>query len=82
MVWDFPVISRVFWAKERSVIKNLYLHLILASRSGQLGIIAIAAVIVGIIVHLMKIPHRNWVISISVLVALMALYLMWETKFW
>lgn len=67
--------------KEESVIKPLFAFN-LGIEVGQLGIIAIIAVIVGIIVHLMKIPHRNWVISISVLVALMALYLMWETKFW
>lgn len=67
--------------KEDSVVKPLFAFN-LGIEVGQLIIESLFLAITLLVVKLIKIPHPIWSKIISFLIMILALYLMWETKFW
>lgn len=67
--------------QEESVVKPLFAFN-LGIEVGQLIIVSIFILITYLVVRWIKIPHSMWSKIISIIIAVLALYLMWETKFW
>lgn len=67
--------------KEDSVVKPLFAFN-LGIEVGQLIIESLFLAITLLVVKLIKIPHPIWSKIISFFISILALYLMWETKFW
>lgn len=72
---------RSLMGKEDSIIKPLFAFN-LGIEVGQLGIITILFAIAFTVIQLFKIPHKIWAYGLSGVAAIMAIYLMYETKFW
>ncbi len=49
---------------------------------GQLLIVAVFLLLSLIINKLLKVPVKYWILTVSIITALLSLSLMWETKFW
>ena len=67
--------------QEDSVVKPLFAFNV-GIEIGQLLIVSIFMAITYLVVRWVKIPHPTWSKIISFIIAALALYLMWETKFW
>lgn len=67
--------------QEESVVKPLFAFNV-GIEIGQLLIVSIFMAITYLVVRWIKIPHPTWSKIISSIIAALALYLMWETKFW
>ena len=67
--------------QEESVVKPLFSFNV-GIEIGQLLIVSIFMAITYLVVRWIKIPHPTWSKIISSIIAALALYLMWETKFW
>lgn len=67
--------------QEDSVVKPLFAFNV-GIEIGQLLIVSIFMAITYLVVRWVKIPHPTWSKIISSIIAALALYLMWETKFW
>ncbi|MEP7266501.1 MAG: HupE/UreJ family protein [Saprospiraceae bacterium] len=67
--------------KEESVVKPLFAFNI-GIEIGQLLIVFLFMAITYLFVNFFKIKHSKWSKLISGIIVLLALYLMWETKFW
>ncbi|MEP7323093.1 MAG: HupE/UreJ family protein [Saprospiraceae bacterium] len=72
---------RSLMGKEDSIIKPLFAFN-LGIEVGQLGIITLLFVIAFTVIRIFKIPHKIWAYGLSGIAAIMAIYLMYETKFW
>lgn len=67
--------------KEESVVKPLFAFN-LGIEAGQIGIVIAQMLITFLVFSLLKIKQPAWTKLVSGIAALMALFLMWETKFW
>lgn len=67
--------------KEESVVKPLFAFN-LGIEVGQLGIITCLFLAAYFVIKLLKLEHKIWAYGLSVAAAIMAIYLMYETKFW
>ncbi len=67
--------------QEESVVKPLFAFNV-GIEIGQLLIVSIFMAITYLVVRWIKIPHPTWSKILSFIIAALALYLMWETKFW
>jgi HupE / UreJ protein len=72
---------RSLMGKEDSIIRPLFAFNI-GIEVGQLGIITILFVLAFTVIQLFKVPHKIWAYGLSGIAAIMAIYLMYETKFW
>lgn len=67
--------------KEESIVKPLFAFN-LGIEVGQLLIVLILMIIAWVVLRFLKISLSIWSRFLSVAVGLLAIYLMWETKFW
>lgn len=67
--------------QEESVVKPLFAFNV-GIEVGQLIIVSLFMAITYFVVRWIKVPHPIWSKIISFFISILALYLMWETKFW
>jgi hypothetical protein len=67
--------------KEESVVKPLFAFN-LGIEAGQIGIVLALMLLSFLVMGLVKIKQPVWTRLVSGIAAVMALFLMWETKFW
>lgn len=67
--------------KEESVVKPLFAFN-LGIEVGQIFIVSIFVILSFLILKMGKISHTLWSKIVSGIIAFLAIYLMWETKFW
>ncbi len=68
-------------SKEQSLVQAL-LAFNIGIEIGQLLIVAVAVGIASLFINVLKVKQKYWILFISVAVAVMAIWLMIETKFW
>lgn len=67
--------------KQDSIVKPLFAFN-LGIEAGQLVIVLSLMILTYIAINIVKISLKNWSGILSAITAAMALYLMWETRFW
>ncbi|HNR08937.1 MAG TPA: HupE/UreJ family protein [Saprospiraceae bacterium] len=67
--------------KEESVVKPLFAFN-LGIEAGQIGIVVALMILSFLVMGLARIKQPVWTRLVSGIAAVMALFLMWETKFW
>lgn len=67
--------------QEESVVKPLFAFN-LGIETGQVGIVIVLMLVSYIFVNVFRLEQVRWTRLVSGIAAVMAVYLMWETKFW